>query len=156
MLRYLFALLLLVHGLIHLVGFAKAFRLANINQLTTAITKPAGLLWLLAAVLFIGTAILFLLQQQAWWIPAAIALVVSQILIIGNWHDAKAGTIANVLVLIASIAAYASWSFNNMVEKDVSNMLSENRVTSSKVVTKDMLAHLPQPVQTWLLQSGMV
>jgi hypothetical protein len=156
MLRYLFALLLLVHGLIHLMGFAKAFKLAIINQLTTPISKPAGLLWLLTAVLFIGAAILFLLQQQVWWIPAAVALVVSQILITGDWHDAKAGTIANVIVAIASIAAYGNWSFNNMVKKEVNNMLSENGTAAAKVVTKDMLAHLPLPVQTWLLHSGIV
>ena len=66
MLRYLFAFLLLVHGLIHLMGFAKAFKLATINQLTAAIAKPAGLLWLLAALLFAGAVILFLLQHQVW------------------------------------------------------------------------------------------
>src|SRR3954465_10725755 len=115
MIRYLITVLLLVHGLIHLMGFAKAFNLANINQLTAAISKPAGILWLLAAVLFIGAAIIFLLQQQVWWIPAAIALVISQALIITDWHDAKAGTFANVIVLVASIAAYGNWNFNNMV-----------------------------------------
>ena len=138
------------------MGFAKAFKFANINQLTATISQPSGLLWLLAAVLFIVAAILSLLQQQAWWIPAAVALVVSQILIIGTWHDAKVGTIANIIVLIFSIAAFGNWSFNNTVEKEVSNMLSENGTATPKVVTKDMLMHLPQPVQTWLLNSGIV
>ena len=34
MLHYLFALLLLVHALIHLMGFAKAFKLADIKCYT--------------------------------------------------------------------------------------------------------------------------
>ena len=156
MLRYLFALLLLVHALIHLMVFAKAFKLAEIKQLTTPISKPAGLLWLLAAVLFIGAGILFLVQQQAWWIPAAVALVISQTLITLDWHDAKAGTIANVIVLIVTIVAYGSWNLNNMVEKKVSNMLSENEIASTNIVNNDMLAPLPPPVQTWLLHSGIV
>jgi len=44
-----FAVFLVVHGLIHLLGTAKAFDVADIPQLTQQIARPLGILWLLAA-----------------------------------------------------------------------------------------------------------
>lgn len=156
MLRYLFAFLLFIHGCIHLMGFVKAFRLATIPQLSYTISKSAGVMWLLSAVLFVAAAILFLLRQQNWWIPTIIALLVSQVLIIGTWQNAKAGTIANILLLVIAAVAYGNRSFNNMVKKQVSSMLAENTTGAAQPITKDMLVHLPLPVQTWLLNSGIM
>ena len=48
MLRYFFAFVMLAHGLIHLMGFTKAFGFADIEQLTQDISRPAGLFWLSA------------------------------------------------------------------------------------------------------------
>ena len=42
-------ILLVVHGLIHLLGFVKAFGLAPVAQLTQPITRTAGAFWLAAA-----------------------------------------------------------------------------------------------------------
>lgn len=42
--RYLLNLLILLHGLIHLMGFAKAFNYAAVSQLTQPISKSAGVL----------------------------------------------------------------------------------------------------------------
>jgi hypothetical protein len=44
-LSILFFLLTILHGLIHGMGFAKGFKLAEICQLTQSISKPAGALW---------------------------------------------------------------------------------------------------------------
>jgi hypothetical protein len=44
-----FASFLALHGLIHLLGFAKAFGLARLPQLTQPIGPLLGLLWLMAA-----------------------------------------------------------------------------------------------------------
>jgi len=49
--KILFAVFLIVHGLIHLMGTAKAFGVAEIPQLTQQIVRPLGALWLLAAAL---------------------------------------------------------------------------------------------------------
>jgi len=49
MIKVIFASIITIHGLIHLMGFVKAFQLAEINQLTKAIPKPIGLLWLISA-----------------------------------------------------------------------------------------------------------
>ena len=66
MLKYILVFIIFLHGLIHFVGFAKAFNYGKITQITTIISKPFGMLWLLTAFLFIATTILFLLKKGAW------------------------------------------------------------------------------------------
>ena len=67
-----FIVLLLGHGLIYLLGFLKAFDLAQVNELTQVIwSRPLGFLWLLAALLFIVTAVAFALKKRWWWPTAS-------------------------------------------------------------------------------------
>lgn len=101
MFRFIIAFILLVHGLIHLLGFAKAFQFGNITQLTKEISKPLGLVWLLVALLFLTSAILLLLNKNSWWMICTPALLLSQILIFMFWTDAKFGSIANLIILIS-------------------------------------------------------
>jgi hypothetical protein len=90
-------LLLGVHGLMHLLGFAKAFGLAELPQLTQPISRPWGVLWLSAAVLTLATAALVPLAPRWWWSLGAVALVVSQTAILSSWSDARFGTGAGVV-----------------------------------------------------------
>ena len=69
--RIFFFLLLTIHALIHLLGFVKAFRLAEVGQLTQSISKPAGAAWLATSILLLLGAILFLLKIEYWWLAAA-------------------------------------------------------------------------------------
>lgn len=66
MLRFFFFFVLLLHGLIHLMGFAKAFKYAEIPQLTGSFSKTTGLLWLTTALLITTSAALFLLKKEEW------------------------------------------------------------------------------------------
>ena len=50
------AFVLVVHGLIHLLGFARAFGLADLPQLTQPISPLFGTLWLIATFLFLAAA----------------------------------------------------------------------------------------------------
>ena len=43
--RIALGVLLGLHGLIHLAGFAKAFALVDLATLTQSISRPVGLLW---------------------------------------------------------------------------------------------------------------
>lgn len=63
MLKYIIALIILMHGLIHFMGFAKAFGYGNITQLGE-VSKPMGSLWFITAFLFITVAILLLLKKD--------------------------------------------------------------------------------------------
>lgn len=156
MIRYLFALLIGLHGLIHLMGFTKAFNLANIKGFMAEISRPVGLLWLGVAVLLLGTALAFLLQKNWWWILALASLLLSQVLIFMSWQDAKAGTVVNLLLLGAAIVAYGHWNFEKSFAHDVKQLLEATPAEKRAVVRKDMLQNLPPPVQRWLLNSGIV
>ena len=116
MLRFIFAFILVVHGLIHLMGFAKAFKLAEVPQLTGSFSKPVGMLWFVTALLFVSSVLFFFLKKDWWWMVAAPAVLLSQILLFTQWSDAKFGTLANVIALVGTLLAYGSWSFNTMVK----------------------------------------
>ena len=57
--RVAFVLLLAVHGLIHLAGFVEGFRLSDVEALGLSIGRAAGVLWLLAALGFLASAVMF-------------------------------------------------------------------------------------------------
>ena len=103
--RYALAFLIVVHGLIHLMGFAKAFGFAEIAALQQPIPRAAGALWLFAALLLLVAAVPLLARSSTWWMIAAPAVILSQILIASSWSDAKFGTVANVLIAVPLIAA---------------------------------------------------
>ena len=101
-----FAIVLVVHGLIHLLGFAKAFRLADLPQLTQPISPLVGVLWLSAAMLFLGAAGSLFLWPRWWWAIGAGAVVVSMVAIVPSWTDAKFGALANVVALVGVIFGF--------------------------------------------------
>ncbi len=155
MIKAVFASVIIIHGFIHLMGFVKAFQLAEINQLTQTIHKPIGLLWLISAVLFITAAAVFLLKKDWWWMIAAPALVLSQVLIIMYWHDAKYGTIINVIILVGIVIGYGTWSFNTISKNELKIFVAP-ATSKKKVVTKEMLNGLPPIVQKWLERSNVI
>ncbi|EDY83823.1 hypothetical protein VDG1235_3450 [Verrucomicrobiia bacterium DG1235] len=97
-LKVFIAIVLIVHGAIHLLGFVKAFGYAKVEELTLPISKMAGLIWLLATGLFLVSSGLLFLGSGLWVLVGLIAMLVSQGLIVSFWKDAKYGTVANVLV----------------------------------------------------------
>ena len=120
--KLLFAVFLVVHGLIHLMGTAKALGVAGIPQLTQQIDRPLGVLWLLAAALLVVTAIFLFTWPQWWWAVGAGALVVSQVVIVTSWADARYGTIANVIVLAGVALGFLSqgpWSFRAEYDREI-------------------------------------
>ena len=104
--KIVLSILIILHGLIHLLGFTKAFNLASVNQLTQHISKVNGVLWLVAAILFVTTAILFFIEKEWWWVLSVFAIIISQYLIFKSWQDAKMGTIANAIILLIIVIGY--------------------------------------------------
>ena len=103
MLRYLVIFILFIHGLLHLMGYSKAFQYSGIKHIKAHISRPIGMLWIIGCVLFIGTAVLFLLNNDYWQIVGLVSIAVSQIAIIIGWQNARYGTIVNILILGAII-----------------------------------------------------
>jgi hypothetical protein len=155
MLKYLFLFFMLTHGFIHFMGFAKAYGYGDMKQLTQPISKPTGSLWMLAAFLFITAAVLFLLKKDSWMFIALPAVVISQVLIIMVWKDAKWGTIANFLILVVALLSFTTWRFEQKFKGDVKRLFLQTP-SDVKLITETDLHHLPQPVQQYLRYCGVV
>ena len=155
--RIFLLLIIAVHGLIHLMGFAKAFQLAEMEQLVKPISKTSGVIWLTATVLFLVTLTLFVLKSDKWWYVGLLAVVVSQALIIGSWSDAKWGTIANLIILIPVFIAFMGSlpsAFKNIYRMEVENSLQSS--DEDDLLEESDLQHLPDPVKKYLRYVGAV
>jgi len=109
------AVVIAVHGLIHLMGVALLWKLGEPGQLRYANAVPApgsaaaylvGGLWLLAAVLFVTAAVLLAAGRAAWRMTALAAVVVSAPVIGLMPGQAVAGLVIDGLVLVL---AAVSW-----------------------------------------------
>lgn len=157
MFRPLLAVVLVIHSLIHLMGVAKAFGWARLPQLTLPFSRPAGLLWALAAVLCGAAAIMLFAAPRIWWMVGAAALVVSQGAIATAWADARFGTVANVILLAGVAFGYlhdGPRGFDATYARDATAVLAGNGPDT--LLTEADLAALPPLVQRYVRQSGAV
>jgi hypothetical protein len=155
--KTVFLIFILIHGVIHLLGFAKAFQLADVSQLTQPISKPAGIFWLITAALFVVSFCFLLLNNHSWWIVAGTAVLFSQSLIIQSWTDAKFGSIANVIILIPVIISFINVlpsSFQSRYKAEVQKRL--NPISDISIVSREDIQHLPAPVQKYLDYVGAI
>jgi hypothetical protein len=149
-----FSGLLILHGLIHLLGVAKAFDLAALPQLTHPIPRAQGVVWLAAALFMIASAFV---PARWFWLVGGIALVLSTVAISSAWHDAKFGLLVNVIVLLGVVYSFASGgpvSFAAQYRRDVASTLSPVGVPS--IIAEADLERLPAPVQRYLRITGSV
>ena len=73
--KYLFFVLIVIHAVIHTIGFSNAFNLARFDQFAQTISRTAGVIWFLSFVLLFLTGILFWLEVEMWWVVSVIAVV---------------------------------------------------------------------------------
>lgn len=156
MTKLVFIGIVVIHGLIHLLGFLKAFELANISELTQNITRPLGILWLTTALLFVTTALTFAFKNDWWWAIAFVAVVLSQILVITFWQDAKFGSIPNLLVLGVVLLSLGSLLFERGYKQDVQNSLNRSHSLPTEILTDADIQPLPQAVQRYLNYVGVI
>jgi hypothetical protein len=151
-----FAVFLVAHGLIHLLGVAKAFGLASLPQLRP-IAPAVGLLWLAAAALFLLAAVSLFVWPRWWWVVGACAVAVSMLAIAPSWTDARFGALANLVAIVGvgfGFLACGPGSLRAEYDRDVDRALASDG-PSEPIVEAD-LAHLPAPVQQYLRRSGVV
>jgi hypothetical protein len=152
-----FAVVLVVHGLIHLLGVAKAFGLADLPPLTRPISPLLGLLWLLAAVLFLIAAAALFLWPRVWWTIGAGALVVSTFVVATAWSDARFGTLGNVIVAVGVLfgfLAYGPLSLRAAYDRDVERALAP--ADPAELIEEADLVPLPPLVRRYLRTAGVV
>jgi len=155
--RWLFAFVVSLHGLIHLMGFAKAFGLAALPQLLQPISRPMGLVWFLAAILIEGAVVALFVWPRGWWMIGAGALLLSQWAIVSSWSDARVGTFVNFVLLLGvvyGLLTQGPTSFRAELDREVARGLS--RPVTTATLTEADLAPLPEPVQRYIRLTGFV
>lgn len=131
--RIAFLSLVVVHALLHLLGFLKSWGLAALPELSGKTLIPLspgalrtlGLAWLLASMTLLGAALLRGLRLDSWWIVAGVGVVLSQVLIVLQWQDAKAGTLANLLIAGMVVLTFVDARFQDRVERRVDLLLGD-------------------------------
>lgn len=156
MVRIFFVVILSLHGLIHSLGVAKAFGFAQLPQLTQAISRPWGYVWLVAGGLMLATATMAALEARGWWWVGAVALLFSQTVIVVSWNDAKFGTIANLMVLMVvgwAIARHGPWGLRSVYERALGAREPNHNPV---LLTEADLLVLPEPVRAYIRKAGVV
>ncbi len=157
MAKLLFVAMLVIHGLIHLLGFVKAFGLADVRQLSAPISPAMGILWLAAAMLLLVAATTRYVAPPWFWIIGAAALVLSQVLIISAWSDARAGTAVNVVLLAGVVLGFFAYGPGSLRAEYDSAVHSSFEVhVEPRFVDEADLRTLPDPVQRYLRLTGAV
>jgi hypothetical protein len=110
--RFAFAFFVLVHGIAHLPGFVVPWRLASLSEMpykTTLLNgavdagpfgaRVVGLLWLLAGLGCVATAVAALRGIPGWPGFALGVLGLSLVLCVLNWPDSSMGLVINLGLL---------------------------------------------------------
>jgi|GEM_PF-1361061 len=98
--KTLLIIFILSHGFIHLFGYSQLLILIFLRPIRSIFYRVP---WLLAALLFLASAILLIVNLNSWWIVCSLAILLSQLLIIFNWDEAKYGTIFNIFIIALSV-----------------------------------------------------
>lgn len=151
---------MILHGLLHLIGFAKEWNIGphQVSNRLMAVagsgSRFAGVMWLVASVLFVTAAICFLLRRDWYWIPGALALIISQVLIFIYWSDAKYGTVLNMMIVVTVCVSAAAMQFKRTAMRDVDQLMKEAG-GYEHVISEEQIATLPYPVQRWLRNANV-
>jgi len=156
MIKTIFIIITAIHGLIHTLGFVKAFNFTKVEQLVIPISRPLGALWLLSAILFLFSAFAFATSKSWWGFVVIPAILLSQILIILSWSDARFGTIPNIIILLVAVVSIGSFFIQNQFELEAKADLSNNNIQTSELLSENDIAHLPAPVQKYLRYTGAI
>ena len=107
------AIYLIVHGIIHLIGFVVFWQIAEIEDISYKTTVLAGRLdigdvgmrvlgvvWLLIAVAFVIAGVAIFFSPPWWWSFTLAVTIASLIVTLLGWPDARFGVLANIVILL--------------------------------------------------------
>ena len=157
--RWFIVVVVVGHGLIHLLGAAKGLGWAEVAALPEPIGPAMGLAWLAAAAAVVATGVLLTIQNPRWWVAGAAGVFLSQVVILTSWNDAKTRTVVNVLLLAAlgyTLASRGPTSYRAEYQRRTAAALREPDPGTGAVVTETDLAHLPGLVAEYVRRSGAV
>lgn len=116
--RYIVALVVFAHGLIHLMGFVAYWPLAELSELPYKTALVGGryevgaggmrvfsVAWLVVGAGFVLGALALALRQD-WWLPVAASSAVLSLILTGlDWEVAFRGALLNLVILVPILGA---------------------------------------------------
>lgn len=150
--HYLMAIVLVLHGLLHIPGFLKAFGYRELPAIRSEISRTAGVFWLLSFLMMSFSAVLLLGQNAYWWVIAFCGLLCSQTLILRYWSDARYGSIVNVLVTIMVFSGYSGQAWEQRLSEERS--MIQHTAKKARMIRMDNRRDLPPVIQRWWSVSG--
>lgn len=157
--RWTLGIVVVLHGLIHLLGAAKGLGWSSVAQLSEPVDSRLGAAWLAAALVLVLAGVMVVRTSRAWWLLAAVAALMSQAVILTSWSDAKAGTVVNVILLVAAGYGFAANGPSGLRAdylRRVDVAFADPPSADVGVVTETDLAALPAPVAAYVRRSGVL
>jgi hypothetical protein len=149
--RIIITALLVLHGIIHGVGFYM-----NTKTSMTPILKTEGFFWLAVSSLIIYCGYLYYAKKEVFWMFALPVAALSQLLIIRMWDIAKYGTVGNILLVILAILSFSAFLYKNKYKKDVFKNITAITPKTKETLTDHDINHLPIEVQKYIKFSGAI
>jgi hypothetical protein len=98
----------------------------------------------------------FLQDKDWWWMIGTASIILSQVLILSSWHDARFGTIANVIILFLVVISAGSYFVEQNFNQAVRNNFENNNKLNDELLTESDIAHLPAPIQKYIRYTGSI
>jgi hypothetical protein len=161
-LRLVLGVVVVLHGLLHLLGGVKGLGWSTVSSLSQPIGRVTGGIWLVVAVVVVLAGLLLALKAPGWWVACGVAAVASQAVIATSWTDAGAGTVVNVVLIGAAVYGWASQgprSLGREYQRRVRTAQSASpapQAISGSLVTEQDLAPLPTSVAAYVRHTGAV
>ena len=159
--------LLVLHGVIHTVGFLLLWRIAELGEFTYDMATPdagtwpgrfVGAAWLAAAALFVVAGLLLTVGRPSWRAPTLAGVIVSIPALLVDIGDAPAGLIVDAVLLVVLVAPRLSGRSGQDVASGARPDL--NRIATALQVppvhrrfASDMVDDLPEPARRYLTAS---
>lgn len=152
-LKIIFSLLLIIHTIIHLFGFFKAFNIfEKVVLIKSKIPKIIGIFWLLSSLLFLITFILLsIIKHKGWYYFGFAGFIISQLLIILTWEEAKYGTIINIIILIILLLKFSSINFESKFKSESRSYLQVYNNRKTDIIEVNKLNNLPEILKRYII-----
>lgn len=150
--KLVFIFLVIAHGLIHLLGFIKAFDWIPLKDFPSDVPKGIGYLWFCATLLFLVFALAYYLNWKYCWYIGSAAVLLSQVLIFLYWKEARFGTVPNLIILILALVVWMNYRFDVQVANELEELFAHQ--TNESGLPSATMDSLPAPIQLWLDRSG--
>jgi uncharacterized protein DUF6544 len=160
--RYAVAAFLIAHGIAHLPGFAVPWRLISSPEMPYATTilsgrwdvgpigvRVVGIAWLLAAMAFVAVAVAYARSSPFAVLLIASITVVSLLLCMLNWPQARIGLFMNVAVLVM-LPLIGLWAWQGGSAARVRSLSAVAEQRAGGIVERTQSATVPAPVARFL------